>query len=912
MPRNAQGLYSLPTGNPVVSGTVIESQWANGTMDDIATALTGSLPRNGSAPMIGQLTLSGQPPVSPTHAVDKAYVDKFMSYASGMPLASITAYAGGTAPPGWLKCDGSTVSRTTYADLFAIIGTTFGAGDNSTTFGLPDLRNEFVRGRPDSRAIGNKQAASFASHAHAINDPSHTHNQHSHSHHFNLTTGVEDVTHTHNGVTDTFNGAHSHTGTTLEGGRHQHAYTAPGGTYNLSLDDITLNVGTSPDYTEYAGEHSHPFLTDNSTVQHAHALTTYGESNTHVHNVAGDADDQTPTILASTTGISIGVTGGSETVPQNMVLDYYIKALNDGTGALNVLSGITSNDTNMIAIDITNPVVPELDIKSNTAFGIPKLDSLGKISLSQLPAGVQSFLGTFDASGGQNPSEVSPGTVYVDGNTYLVSAPGTIAVYDPNTNIQAATPVELGWNLVYLANTVQPHGWYFIEAAVVTAAVASQVAFSPSGTIAAIDVQSAIVELDNETQASLALKAVVGSALPGGNGTASAGVSAFASRQDHIHPTDTSRAPASASTATGTSFAPQGNIAATTVQGAIVELDNETQASLALKAAVGSALPSGNGTASAGVSTLASRQDHIHPTDTSRAPASASTATGTSFTPQGNIAAIDVQSAIVELDNEKLSTTGGTVNGNLTVAGTVNAANIELSDSTSPYIDFKTNPADDFNYRISYAPSTTEGLAFTSQSNGGFRLTSSGEVYFEKDVVLERNSVGEGSRGLVFINSNTPSFIYSYHDLSVDHGIVLGTGGTGADFFFHSTGYMTTPAGSAPSSDSRLKDNQQIIGNALYKLNQISGKTYTRNDIFDYSGKALTGIGVIAQEVQAVIPEAVQTCAPMSDKQKEMAEAANIDGFLAVDYNGVVALLVEAVKELSAEVAALRNQISQE
>lgn len=51
-----------------------------------------------------------------------------------------------TAPDGWLICDGSQISRTTYSDLFSVIGTTFGSGDGSTTFTLPDLRAAFVRG----------------------------------------------------------------------------------------------------------------------------------------------------------------------------------------------------------------------------------------------------------------------------------------------------------------------------------------------------------------------------------------------------------------------------------------------------------------------------------------------------------------------------------------------------------------------------------------------------------------------------------------------------------------------------------------------------------------------------------------------------------------------------------------------
>lgn len=92
------------------------------------------------------------------------------------PIGSISFHASSTAPSGFLKCNGANVSRTTYADLFAIIGTTFGAGDGSTTFTLPDLRGEFVRGWDNgrgvdtSRVFGSAQASAFASHRHGDRD----------------------------------------------------------------------------------------------------------------------------------------------------------------------------------------------------------------------------------------------------------------------------------------------------------------------------------------------------------------------------------------------------------------------------------------------------------------------------------------------------------------------------------------------------------------------------------------------------------------------------------------------------------------------------------------------------------------------------------------------------------------------
>lgn len=62
-------------------------------------------------------------------------------------------FAGNTVPGGWLNCNGQAVSRTTYAALFTAIGTTWGAGDAVTTFNVPDLRGEFLRGLDQGRGI---------------------------------------------------------------------------------------------------------------------------------------------------------------------------------------------------------------------------------------------------------------------------------------------------------------------------------------------------------------------------------------------------------------------------------------------------------------------------------------------------------------------------------------------------------------------------------------------------------------------------------------------------------------------------------------------------------------------------------------------------------------------------------------
>ena len=80
-------------------------------------------------------------------------------YDGIVPPGMIAPYAGKTAPEGWLLCDGSAVSRTTYADLYAAIGTTYGAGNGSTTFALPDLRGRVPAGANASNALASKAGA---------------------------------------------------------------------------------------------------------------------------------------------------------------------------------------------------------------------------------------------------------------------------------------------------------------------------------------------------------------------------------------------------------------------------------------------------------------------------------------------------------------------------------------------------------------------------------------------------------------------------------------------------------------------------------------------------------------------------------------------------------------------------------
>lgn len=191
----------------------------------------------------------------------------------GVPAGAVQFFAYNTAPTGWLKANGAIISRSTYADLFAAIGTTFGAGDGSTTFALPDLRGEFPRAWDDgrgvdtSRTFGSAQAQSYQSHNHGISDPGHAH-------------GVYDPGHGH-GVSDP---SHRHA---IQGG---------------------LNAGGGSQNTVGSGNISRTGYTDYSTT----GISING-SGTGIG------------IYGSGTGISIQNNGSTETRPRNIALLACIK-----------------------------------------------------------------------------------------------------------------------------------------------------------------------------------------------------------------------------------------------------------------------------------------------------------------------------------------------------------------------------------------------------------------------------------------------------------------------------------------------------------------------------------------------------------------------------------------------------------
>ncbi len=143
--------------------------------DNVASDVTLTLPSNdGNANDVLQSDGSGNL--------------SFTALPQAVPSGTVHLFATTTAPTGYLECDGSAVSRTTYADLFAIIGTTWGAGNGSSTFNLPDLRGEFVRGWDNGKGTDG-QGRSFAS--------SQTDSNKEHNHTATSTTSISPSDHNH-------------------------------------------------------------------------------------------------------------------------------------------------------------------------------------------------------------------------------------------------------------------------------------------------------------------------------------------------------------------------------------------------------------------------------------------------------------------------------------------------------------------------------------------------------------------------------------------------------------------------------------------------------------------------------------------------------------------------------------------
>lgn len=173
-------------------------------------------------------------------------------------IGTIFFVADDVAPEGSLICDGRLLSRTTYADLFAKLGTTYGAGDGSTTFQLPDYRGEFLRGWDGGRGVdADRVRGSFQT--------------------------DQNKTHTHSGTTSSDSHTHTWSGTTSSDGAHTH--TTPicnSNSWGGNHDATAYQTSNGNISTNSAGAHTHTVSGTTSSNSHTHTMTISESGGTEV------------------------------------------------------------------------------------------------------------------------------------------------------------------------------------------------------------------------------------------------------------------------------------------------------------------------------------------------------------------------------------------------------------------------------------------------------------------------------------------------------------------------------------------------------------------------------------------------------------------------------------------------------
>lgn len=225
-----------------------------------------------------------------------------MPIPSRVPTGAVLPFAGTTPPAGFLLCDGSAVNRATFQRLFAVIGTTYGIGDGSTTFDLPDLRQRFLLGLATTgtgSVLGEEGGAidhvhTVAAHVHGVAANSHEH-------------GLNNHTHSLNGHTHSIPA-------------HFHSATGPGADINILVSSPHVHDIGAKDFCEASGG-SNRFMTANGTgtnaAHNAGTGSTPGSDGSHPHDhasfagrvgtVTGGINGDIPFLSA---GPSVGSSGG--------------------------------------------------------------------------------------------------------------------------------------------------------------------------------------------------------------------------------------------------------------------------------------------------------------------------------------------------------------------------------------------------------------------------------------------------------------------------------------------------------------------------------------------------------------------------------------------------------------------------
>lgn len=321
-----------------LSGATSASRFVGGTNSGAPTSGTFAIgdmavARNGS---IWICTAAGSP---------GTWVEITASTVSAPPGA-ITQYAGSAAPSGWLLCDGAAVSRTTYAALYAAVGTTFGAGDGSTTFNVPNLKGRFpvgidaaqtefdVRGETGGVKTVTLAEANMPAHTHALD---HDHPSvvsaagSAHNHPISVTVNSMTGSSGNTGVNHTHNANHGHSAGSYGAGNHSHqTYLADvpksgSGTFAKGYS------GTPGDATTGVGDHAHGVYVDANNFNVSYSDPAHTHTIDHGHSASGSSTNESAHTHSVDVAALVGASGSTgsgsavATLPPYIALHYIIK-----------------------------------------------------------------------------------------------------------------------------------------------------------------------------------------------------------------------------------------------------------------------------------------------------------------------------------------------------------------------------------------------------------------------------------------------------------------------------------------------------------------------------------------------------------------------------------------------------------
>ena len=285
--------------------------------NDFKTGINATLTKDGTNTPTANLPMGGFKHTGVALAVASTDYARYDQALALIPTGTIWQYAATSAPTGWLTCDGTAVSRATYATLFALVATTYGVGDGSTTFNLPDLQRRTPIGKGAADSLGNSDGVAAASRilTHTHTTPAHYHGMGTGAT-LNITSsgattsGTESANHTHSGTTGDDSPDHTHNFTKRNNTTSPLTTGTPASSSGTGTDVATSTLGRN-------SVHQHAFTSGTQSANHTHSVPAHTHASGNVAGLIG--------LVTGGVDGNAAMTSGSNNNTNYLVLQYIIK-----------------------------------------------------------------------------------------------------------------------------------------------------------------------------------------------------------------------------------------------------------------------------------------------------------------------------------------------------------------------------------------------------------------------------------------------------------------------------------------------------------------------------------------------------------------------------------------------------------